>query len=312
MSLEAFEKNFYPELNEINKLVENLSDEVNSLNTNDEQEKKLYFTSKYEVISNRIETLHKYFTENTAFIPVYEVRKAQEHLTKLTRFVQEKRELIMPKKKFGFKSKQNLTTLESKIQNDKSPAVIVQSTSSDTSSQMMQNSCNIKNLQSVDLIKQSAEIDGKDIGIVNLKNCTVQIAGSPSVLHIDNIESCTILCGPTIGSCFINNCKNSKLVLACHQLRIHETTNTQFYIHVGSRAIIENTNNVHFGPYSWKYPNIDEDFRKCNFKLDDFHWTSIDDFNWLSQTQKSPNWSQLTETERHKWSTNEAGQLKID
>ena len=98
----------------------------------------------------------------------------------------------------------------------------------------------------------------------------------------------------------------------CHQLRIHETTNTQFYIHVGSRAIIENTKKVSFAPYSWTFPNLDAYFSVSNFKpdLNNFNFTAIDDFNWLNQTQKSPNWTFLEEADRLKWTSDEAGQLK--
>ena len=138
------------------------------------------------------------------------------------------------------------------------------------------------------------------------------VKGSPSVVHIDSIDSCTVLCGPVVGSTFINKCTNSKLALVCHQLRIHETTNTQFYIHVGSRAIIENTQQVTFAPYSWTFPNIDSYFNLSNFKPDSniFNFTAIDDFNWLNQTQKSPNWSFLEEANRLKWTSDETGQLK--
>ena len=131
---------------------------------------------------------------------------------------------------------------------------------------------------------------------------------------MDSIDSCIILSGPVVGSSFINDCKNSKLVLACHQLRIHETNNTQFYIHVGSRAIIENTNNVTFAPYSWTFPGLESLFASSDLKADqnglNFNYTAVDDFNWLNQNQKSPNWKFLEESERIKWVTEENGELK--
>lgn len=108
MSLETFLTQFYPEYNDITSKIE-------ALQKVDSPEKKLQLSTEYESLSNRTLTLQKYFTENTKFIPAYETRKAQEHLAKLAKIAQEKREQIFPKKKFGFKSKQKMTSLADAI-----------------------------------------------------------------------------------------------------------------------------------------------------------------------------------------------------
>lgn len=302
MSLQKFQTHFYNEYNELTQLIDSLSNAIGT---------------ESETISNRIEILQKYFTENTSFIPNFEVRKAQEHLSKLNRLAQEKRENLMPKKKFAFKSKQNLTSLDNKIESEATLKSAADASKAPADSAQMINlnvecSCNLKDLNDSNVIKNESEINGKDVGIVNVKNSVIQIFGYPSVLHINGIESCTILCGPIIGSCFINNCKNCKLALACHQLRIHETSNSQFYIHVGSRAIIENTKHVTFAPYSWTYPGLDGHFLASNLKSGEFNWTSIDDFNWLNQTQKSPNWSFLNPSDQIKWESDSNGEIKTN
>lgn len=310
MELEIFQKHFYSEYNDITDLLNKL-DKNESTN---EQEQKLVMSNQYEAISNRIEILKKYFTENTLFIPNYEVRKAQEYLSKLNKLSQEKRDLIFPKKRFGFKSKQNMTTLESAIQK----ANTIENTAKnplvqETLNSNLENTCSIKDLQGEsNFIKYESEINGKDISIVNVKNCCIQLMGNPSVLHMSNVDSCTILCGPMTSTAFINSCINSKICIASHQLRIHETKNTQFYIHVGSRAIIENCSQVTFAPYAWKYPKFDAHFEMSKLKSNEINWTSIDDFNWLNQEQKSPNWNFLDEADRTKWSSDEAGELRID
>lgn len=58
-------------------------------------------------------------------------------------------------------------------------------------------------------------------------------------MHLAKLVDCTICMGPTARSVFISDCVNCKLVLACQQLRVHTTTNSDFYLHVTSRAIIE-------------------------------------------------------------------------
>ena len=310
MALEEFQKHFYLEYNQINDLLNELNIDNNSINPS---ELKLSLSSKYETISNRTEILQKYFTQSTSFIPIYEVRKAQEHLAKLNKLAQEKRDLIFPKKKFGFKSKQNMVTLESAIEtaiNKTTSSLIAQSNADNNSKNFnIESSCTIRDINNQTITKYESEINGKDIALINVKNSIIQLFGNPSVLHISDLENVTLLCGPITGSAFINDCKNSKLVIACHQLRIHETQQTQFYINVVSRAIIENCKNVKFAPYAWSYKNIEEHFKMSSINYTDINWTSIDDFNWLNQSVKSPNWDFLEESSRTKWSTNENTEL---
>ena len=315
MSLETFLKHFYQEYNEINDKLNSLT-KIDTSSPN-EHELKLQLSADYESISNRTVILQKYFTENTNFIPQYEIRKAQEHLAKLGRASQDKRDEVFPKKKFGFKSKQNMTTLETAI----STAIISNDLKQEKKAELASDedlfykdsTCTIKDQDNVNIIKYEDEINGKDIGILNVKNSCIQLQGWPSVLHAKNIENTVILCGPISGSAFVNNLRNVKLVIACHQLRIHETHNSQFYIHLGSRAIIENCSQVTFAPYAWSYPKLDDHFRQSGLNVEQSNWTCIDDFNWLNQTQKSPNWSFASDEQKSvKWTTDETGQLKTN
>ena len=307
MSLEIFLTHFYKEYNEINESLNKLT-KIDESNGN-ESELKLKLSSDYELISNRTEILQKYFTDNTAFIPNYEIRKAQEHLAKLKRLSQDKRDEIFPKKKFGFKSKQKMTTLENTIETTQSDLEKKATQTTEFNPIFTENSCTIKDTDNANIIKLPSEINSKDIGIVNVKNSCIQLLGNPSVMHGNNIENSTILCGPISGSGLFYKMKNVKLVIGCHQLRIHDSYDCQFYIHLGSRAIIENCSNVKFAPYSWTYPNIEDHFTKSGLDPNQSNYTNVDDFNFLKLNQKSPNWSFLEENERIKWTTNEKNEL---
>jgi hypothetical protein len=312
MSLQTFLTNFYDEYNEITHSLNSLSkEEYKSVL---EQEARLKLSARYEEISLKTENLQKVFTENSASIPLYEVRKAQEHLAKLSKLSQDKRDELFPKKKFGFKSKQNMTTLENAIETAQPHNTTTTSVPDNIDSKKkkvdIECSCTIKNLSDEKFyVKKEAEINGNDVALINIKNSVIQLQGNPSVVHVSNIESSTILIGPITGPAFLNNIKNSKIIVACHQLRIHETHNTEFYINVVSRAIIENCNQVYFAPYSWSYPNIEDHIKMSSISFTNVNWTSIDDFNWLSQDKQSPNWSLLEESKRFKWQTNENDQV---
>ena len=93
-------------------------------------------------------------------------------------------------------------------------------------------------------------------------------------------------------------CVESIIATGCQQLRVHHTLKTDFYLHVTSRAIIEDTSEVRFAPYNLQYPGIEEHFLSSG--LDRLHnnWTSVDDFNWLAADTPSPNWKIMEEADR--------------
>ncbi len=107
-NLDTFLVQFYKEYND-------LTEHVTSLKQVEDPVEKVKLSNEYEKLQVQTTALQKFLTENTQFIPVYETRKAQEHLTKLAKLAQDKRDEIFPKKKFGFKLKQKMTTLEDTI-----------------------------------------------------------------------------------------------------------------------------------------------------------------------------------------------------
>ena len=107
-NLDTFLVQFYKEYND-------LSEHVTSLKQVEDPVEKVKLSNEYEKLQVQTTALQKFLTENTQFIPVYETRKAQEHLAKLAKLAQDKRDEIFPKKKFGFKSKRKMTTLEDTI-----------------------------------------------------------------------------------------------------------------------------------------------------------------------------------------------------
>ena len=103
----------------------------------------------------------------------------------------------------------------------------------------------IKNPDGCNLIEvPSKEIESRDVIMNKLRNGTVlgkivvRILGSPGTLHITNMDNVTVLCGPVRTSIFVENCNNCDFVVACQQLRIHTTRQSNFYLHVTSKVII--------------------------------------------------------------------------
>lgn len=278
-------KYFYEQFSTEKKDLEN---ELSSCDSSDKSE----LITKFDELSVKFQKLQRFLTESTMFLPSYDVQQSQDILNKLQNQIQEKRNELIPKKKFAFKSKKKGNVTE-KVE-EKSKASV-------NDDSVVLADCKLTDKNGEQLMMDNS-INKKDVALARLDSCTVRLHGTPSAVHINKLTNCTILSGPVSGSIFIRECKNCTFVVPCQQLRIHTTTDTKFYIHVTSRAIIEDCSAVSFGPYNWTYPDLDEHYEISGLDKTRNSWNDIDDFNWLAADKHSPNWSLIPEDERkEKW-----------
>ena len=94
---------------------------------------------------------------------------------------------------------------------------------------------------------------------------------------------------------------NTVFSMACQQLRIHTSSKCDFYIHVTSRAIIEDCKELRFAPFTNKYSTLKDDFVQSGLDENSNNWDIVNDFNWLSNNEASPNWCILKEDQRVDW-----------
>ncbi|XP_076464168.1 tubulin-specific chaperone C-like [Babylonia areolata] len=254
---------------------------------------KTQLVDHFDDLSSTLHTLQRYVSECTAFLPSYEVRQAQETISNLQSMIQEKRDELLPKKKFAFSKAKK--TNEKKVL----PSKQENTTKIDEASAVVElAACKFVNQSGVSLSMDSSEINQNDVALVGLTDCTVKLFGSPSAVHIFKLKNCKIFAGPVSGSIFIRDCTNCVFVLPCQQLRIHNTFDTDFYIHVTSKAIIEDCARVQFAPYNWTYTNLDSDYQLSGLDRGRNNWDKVDDFNFLAADVASPNWSVLPEGKR--------------
>lgn len=161
----------------------------------------------------------------------------------------------------------------------------------------LENEFGFTNKENETLTLRHDEVAQKDVMFRDLRNCNLNIEGGALTVHFVALVDCRIICGPISTSVFVENCERCQFVIACQQLRTHHTCDTDFYLHVTSRGIIEDCQRVRFAPYNWKYPDIEKHFAFVDLDPDQNNWNLIDDFNWLSSAP-SPNWKVLDESER--------------
>ncbi|XP_051959318.1 tubulin-specific chaperone C [Xyrauchen texanus] len=245
----------------------------------------------------KIQQLQKFLNDSIMFLTQYKLRQAQASMQELQSSLAERREAFLPKKKFAFRSKNTCKQpAPNREPTKKSVSDVVGTVVVDAAIPVEQ--CGFSNVDNQVLIKQAEEIQQQDVLLTQLTNCKVRLYGCPSTLHIKNVRSCEILCGPVSSSVFVDQCSDSTLVFPCQQLRTHNTTATQIYLHVTSRAIVEDCHGVRFAPFTWTYPGIHDHFKVSGLDPDRNNWTLVDDFNWLAAGTHSPNWTVIPETER--------------
>lgn len=259
-------------------------------------------TQRLEEATAKTLQLQKFLNDSMLFLTQYDLRQAQAALQKLQTSLAETREEGLPKKKFAFRARSKAT--------DKAPAPASDTPSPDAGTPAdcgstkvdgaaaASEQCGFSSMDSVSLTKTAEEIQKRDVLLTHLTNCKVRLLGSPSTLHLKHIDGCEILCGPVSSSVFVDHCRNSTLAFPCQQLRTHNTTDTRVYLHVTSRAIIEDCRGVSFAPFSWSYPTLEEDFTVSGLDQNRNNWSQVDDFNWLAAGTPSPNWTVIPEEDR--------------
>ncbi|KAF4524621.1 hypothetical protein B566_EDAN013872 [Ephemera danica] len=253
----------------------------------------------FNKISDDLQQVNKFLTDSALFLPIYNIRKAQEQVQVLQQRSLELEEQLLPKKKFGFKSRK----LKKMIQDDIIPCKIEDLVDSVpkkliTLQLYNDNSCGFADKEDQDLSLTEEELEGKDVVLSGLIRCKVQLPGTPSTLHMTGLRGCQVLVGPVTTSVFIDDCSDCTFAFPCQQVRIHNTKHCQFYVHVTSRSIIEDTTQVFFAPFNWDYDNIDKHFEIAGLDRNRNNWNCVDDFNWLAIDMPSPNWCEIEEQDR--------------
>lgn len=295
----------------LNKIETSKPSEENSCKTNDMKSSNKSNDDLIVSISEEIQKFDGYFNEISNDLSAYDVRQTQI----VTMQIKEKflglQDSLKPKKKFGFKSR-NKKVVSNPINNSEAIQKIAKNELEDNKKSEEESTCDtgsyiVTNSDDSRVIDVSAlDIEGRDVLINGLKpvnisdQITVKILGNPGTLHATNMENVIILCGPVRTSIFVENCKNCTFVVACQQLRIHTTTQSDFYLHVTSKGIIEDCKQVGFAPYNLSYPKSEEDFSKSGLNKEINNWDRIDDFNWLTKEKASPHWYILEDHQRKK------------
>ncbi|KAK9777580.1 putative C-CAP/cofactor C-like domain-containing protein [Seiridium cardinale] len=138
----------------------------------------------------------------------------------------------------------------------------------------------------------SGSLTDLDRCVVDMTIPTSASSGVPFAgLAIKNVNRSLLICGTVAGPVHITGVKDSVVVVAARQVRVHECKDVTFYLRCASHPIIEDCKDVRFAPLPEAYEQKSEQAGSKN------QWDQVDDFKWL-KTEPSPNWSVLAEEKR--------------
>lgn len=245
--------------------------------------------------SASISDLEKLVSEHSYFLPPYEIRSSLKAIEELKEMVESANAEIAPRKKFAFKNKAS---------SKKEPAASAKeverfSAVSDAAKPdvSLPDSPGFRNKKGEILVKRfrASESEG-DFSIVDLDSCDVYLKGRFRALFIHRLKNCRLFSGPVLGSILIEEVNGCLFMLASHQIRIHHARESDFYLRVRSRPIVEDCSGVRFAPYRLLYEGIDKDLSNSGLEEETRNWANVDDFLWLRAVQ-SPNWCVIPEEE---------------
>ncbi|KAJ9148598.1 Tubulin-specific chaperone C [Pleurostoma richardsiae] len=132
--------------------------------------------------------------------------------------------------------------------------------------------------------------------LTDLKGCVVDMSvptarGAPFAgLAVKNIDKSLIIAGHVDGPAHITGVRDSVVVVAARQVRIHECKNVDIYLYCTSHPIIEDCSGMRFAPLPACYA-------AAGIEPDKNQWDQVDDFKWL-KAEHSPHWQVLPKEER--------------
>ncbi|XP_011500072.1 PREDICTED: tubulin-specific chaperone C [Ceratosolen solmsi marchali] len=265
----------------------------------------------FDNVQSEIIILKTYLFDSKIFLKAYDLRRAQDTLQILENDATQLETKLIPRKKFGFKNRRvfNTSVQSSDVTDDLKDLKIAESIATNgvgkqnnkqICNRYGDNTCMLLGKVDEKLVLDAENVNKNDVLLSDLKRCTVRVYGTPNTLHMVSLVQCTVLIGPVTTSVLVDNCHDSQFAFACQQLRLHTSTNCTIYLHITSRAIIEDSTKIFVAPYNWTYEDQMNHFKLAGLNPKINNWNSIDDFNWLTKEKISPNWSVLEPDKRVK------------
>ncbi|KAK9805457.1 hypothetical protein WJX73_008992 [Symbiochloris irregularis] len=247
------------------------------------------------------------------FLPSYDLRQATRALETLQKQLDQAQSEAAPKQKFAFggrkarKSRQTADSAATDVAEEgsrqdgmaASAQPVAQQQPDEAAQPLLSEDRGIQGARNQVLVRTADQLGG-DFVLEDLQGCTVLLLGRLSALRVRQLRDCRIACGPVAGATFVDDVRDSTLILASHQVRVHRTHATALRLRVRSNPIIEHCSSITVAPYlPLRYAGAAEDLESSNLGEDTAAlglWSKVQDFAWLRSTP-SPNWAVMPDSQ---------------
>ncbi|KAL1139649.1 hypothetical protein AAG570_006627 [Ranatra chinensis] len=253
---------------------------------------------RFKDISEAIQLLNKFVFGASCYLRAYDVRRTKDAIQALEESAKRLETCLLPKKKFGFKAKE-----KKMASGTVAPAVMSPTSLVATKGFQEEDWCGFREIMGSQETLRLNSVDGKDVKLHKLEGCSVLIEGNPNTLRITSVRDTKIVCigGRVTTSVILYDTHDIVLAVCCHQLRIHDTFDSSFYLQVTTGPVIEGSTRLAFAPYPPSLlPSAKESIEDVVDALSSEKWSGVEDFDWLSVNKPSPNWRILSPEERLK------------
>ena len=103
------------------------------------------------------------------------------------------------------------------------------------------------------ILNKSELLEKNSVLLENIENCEIYILYNLKALYVKNISNSKIFIGSVSGGTHITDSINCCFYLITHQLRIHQSHNTNFNIIISSNPILEDCTQLVFSSLKIDY-----------------------------------------------------------
>ena len=242
-----------------------------------------------EAITSKIKLYREEFYNVMEFLPGYDKLQYSKNYEEELEKVNNLKNKLFPKKKFAFSKANKKQNDINKDKEKKESEQKSDETNKKEINEISETDLVIKDLNNSKKKYSEEEIKGKNnIIMENIKDCDIYLLYDFKACYINNCSKCNIFLGSISGGTHITPCAESKIYLMTHQLRIHQTTKTHFYVLINSNPIIEHSKENVFHPLKIKYNEYENNLKISGIDENNNKWNQVQDFQWLKK-DKSPN-----------------------
>ena len=149
----------------------------------------------FDLLSLKLAEVQKFVTDSAMFLASYDLAQKQQQLIDLQSEIAQCRSKLIPKSKFAFRNrkKQSAPAVSgSPVPPTEKPGGLEKLSTANLAA----NEYRVSDLSNQTLKILPENVDNKDVVISSVKECTLNVLGAASAMHLTDLSNSSILAGP--------------------------------------------------------------------------------------------------------------------